>query len=218
MSARFGSEGLGAWVLDRVGPALRTPRRRGEAPEVDVRTGPSVPAVTLRAGLALAGAAAVVVAVLAPGRAVPVEVLVPLLVVGVAPAVVPRWPATALLVLVVGVRLLLADPAPPLVLAALVLSLHVVLRLAPVAARTGWRTRVEVAVLTDDLRVALAAQLGAQVLALVAGLTAGAGEVAGEGVVAVAGADVWRVVGLVVVAGLSVLALARPTRPWWSRD
>lgn len=204
MSVRYGSEGLGAWVLDRLGPAARAPRRRGEPPEVDVRTGPTVPAVTLRAALALAGVAAVVVAATAPGRAVPGSVLGLMVLVALAPAVVPRLPVTALLVLVVGVRLLLAEPAPPLVLAALVLLLHVVLRLAGVAARTGWRTRVEVAVLRDDLPAAFVAQAGAQGLALVAGLASGAD--AGTG---------WRLTGFVVVLGLVALALARPVRPWW---
>jgi len=204
MSARFGSEGFGAWVQDRLGPAARAPRRRGEPAEVDVRTGRTVPAVTVRAALAVAGVAAVVVAATAAGPVVPAPLLGLMVLVGAAPAVAPRLPLTALLLLAVGVRLLVADPASPLVLAALVLLVHVVLRLAAVAARTGWRTDVEVAVLRDDLPVALAAQVGAQVLALVAGLASGAD--AGTG---------WRVVGLVVVLGLVTLAIAPPARPWW---
>ncbi|MCC2333683.1 hypothetical protein [Cellulomonas wangsupingiae] len=204
MSARFGSEGFGARVQDLLGPLGRAPRRRGEPAEVDVRTGRTVPAVTVRAALAVAGVAAVVVAATAPGRVVPVSLLGLMVLVGAAPAVAPRLPLTALLLLVVGVRLLVADPAPPLVLAALVLLVHVVLRLAPVAARTGWRTDVEVAVLRDDLPAALAAQAGAQVLALVAGLASAAD--AGTG---------WHVVGLVVVLGLATLAIAPPARPWW---
>jgi len=202
MSLRFGSEGLGAWVLDRV-PGARTPRRRGEPTEVDVRTGPTVPAVTLRLALALAGVAAVLVAATMPGRVVPVEVLTLMVAAGLLPAVVPRWPVTAVLLLVVGARVLIADPASPLVLAALVLLLHAVLRLAAVAARTTWRTRVELAVLADDWRAALVVQGGAQVLAVVAGGAAAADD------------DVWRVAGLVAVLGLSVLALTRPVRPWW---
>ena len=204
MSARFGSEGFGAWVQDRLGPAARAPRRRGEPAEVDVRTGRTVPAVTVRAALAVAGVAAVVVAATAAGPVVPAPLLGLMVLVGAAPAVAPRLPLTALLLLAVGVRLLVADPASPLVLAALVLLVHVVLRLAAVAARTGWRTDVEVAVLRDDLPVALAAQVGAQVLALVAGLASGAD--AGTG---------WRVVGLVGVLGLVTLAIAPPARPWW---
>ncbi|MBO3094875.1 hypothetical protein [Cellulomonas dongxiuzhuiae] len=204
MSARFGSEGFGAWVLDRLGPAARAPRRGGEPPEVDVVTGPTVSALTLRAALALVGVAAVVVAATMPGRVVPLEVLVAMVAVGVLPAVLPRWPVAAVVVLVVGVRVLVADPASPLVLAALVLLVHALLRLAAVAARTGWRTRVELAVLADDLRAALVVQGAAQVLALLAGAVA-------------AGADggAWRFAGLAAVVGLSVLALARPARPWW---
>lgn len=205
MSVRGGSEGLGAWVLDRLGPAARAPRRRGEPPVVDVRTGPTVPAVVVRTVLALAGAAAAMVAGTAPGPVVPGPALVLMAAVGVAGAVVPRAPLTALLLVVVGVRVLVADPVSPWVLAALVLLLHVALRAGAVAARTGWRARVEVAVLRDDLRAALAAQAGAQALALLAGAAVGAD--AGTG---------WRLAGLAVVVGLAALALARPARVWWS--
>ncbi|GIG41623.1 hypothetical protein [Cellulomonas phragmiteti] len=204
MRARYGSEGLGAWVLDRVGTGARAPRRRGEPPEVDVRTSRSVPSVTVRAALALVAVAAVVLAVTAPGSVVPPGVVALLLGVALAPAVVPRWPVAALVVLVVGVRVWLADPVSPLVLATLVLLVHVLLRLAAVAARTTWRTRVEVAVLTDDWRAALAVQGGVQALALLAGAVAAAGD---DGA--------WRLAGLAAVLGLSVLALARPARPWW---
>lgn len=204
MSARHGSEGLGAWVLDRVGPRVRARRDHGEPPEVDVRTGPTVAAVTVRATLALAGVAVVLVAATMPGRVVPVEVLALMVAVGLAPAALPRWPVTAVLVLVVGVRVLLADPASPLVLAGLVLLVHALLRLAAVAARTTWRTRVELAVLGDDWRAALAVQGGAQVLALLAGWAAVGPGAAG-----------WRFAGLAAVLGLSVLALTRPARPWW---
>ncbi|UZN03143.1 hypothetical protein [Cellulomonas sp. S1-8] len=203
MSARYGSEGLGAWVLDRV-PALRASRRRGEPAEVDVRTGPTVSAVTLRAGLALVSVVAMVVAITMPGRVVPVEPAGLMLALALVPAALPRWPVTALVVLVVGLRVLLAEPASPLVLAALVLLLHVLLRLAAVAARTTWRTRVELAVLGDDLPAALVVQAGAQVLAVVAGVVAGT-----------AGAAGWRGVGLVAVVALTGLVLARPVRPWW---
>lgn len=204
MSVRQGSEGFGTWVLDRLGPAARAPRRRGEAPEVDVRTGPTVPAVTLRAAVALVGVAAMVVAATMPGGAVPVGLLWLLVGLGLLPAVLPRWPVAAVVVLAVGVRVLSADPASLPVLAALVLLLHALLRLTAVAARTTWFTRVEVAVLTDDLRPALAVQAGAQALALVATWTAGASE-----------GGLWRIAGLAAVLGLSALALTRPVRPWW---
>ncbi|MBO0919677.1 hypothetical protein J1G42_02415 [Cellulomonas sp. zg-ZUI222] len=206
MSARFGSEGFGAWVLDRIGPTARAPRGRGEPPEVTVRTGPSVPAVAVRAVLALAAVVAALVAGTMPGGMVPSWVLTLLVVVALAPAVVPRVPVTAFLVLAVGVRVLLADPASPLVLAVLVLALHVVLRLAALVARIGWRGRIEVAVLTDDLRAAVAVQVGAQALALLAGAAAGAGGAAGGG---------WRVVGMLAVAGLAAAVMIRPVRPWW---
>lgn len=205
MSVR--SEGLGAWVLDRVGPTLRARPRRGEAPEVDVRTGATVPAAAVRGALAIAGVLLAVVAATAPGSVAPVAVLVLMLAAGVAPALLPRWPLTSVLLLVVAVRLLFADLAPPLVLAALVLLVHVVLRLAPVAARTGWRARVEVAVLAGDARGALVVQAAAQVLALLAGLAAGAGA-AGQ----------WHAVGAVAVVALTTLVLARPARSWWRSD
>lgn len=203
MSAQFGSEGLGAWVLDRLGPRARAPRRRGEPPEVDVRAGRTVPSVVLRAALALVGVGVVLVAATLPGRPVPTGLLAGLVGVALTPAVAPRWPTTALVVLVVGARVALADPPPAWLLAWLVLLVHVLLRLGAVAAHTTWRTRVEVAVLVDDRRAALAAQGGAQALALVAGAVAGAAD------------DAWRVAGLVAVLGLSVLALLRPVLPWW---
>lgn len=204
MSGLLRTEGVGAWVLDRLGAGARTPRVRDGPPEVEVRTGPTVPAVVLRVVLALAGVGAVLVAQGAPGAAPGTGGLVVLLAVGVAPAVVPRLPSAAVLLLLLGAWLVVHDPAPPLVLAGLVLLVHVVLRLAPVVALTGWRSRVEVAVLRTDLRAALAAQAGAQALALVAGAVAGSG-----------GGSGWRVAGLVVVLVLTSLALARPERPWW---
>lgn len=206
MSARYGSEGLGAWVLDRLGPGARVPSRPGAPPEVDVRTGRAVSAVTVRAALALVSVAAVVVAVGMPGAVVPAELAGLMMAVALLPAVLPRWPLTAVVVLVVGVRVALADPASPLVLALLVLLVHALLRLGAVAARTTWRTRVELHVLADDWRAALAAQGGAQVLALLAGAVTAGGD---DGA--------WRLVGLAAVLGLSVLALARPVVPWWRR-
>ena len=216
MSARFGSEGLGAWVLDRF-PALRTgrpavPRGAGGRPgagsgdgraEVTVTTGPAVPASVLRALLVLVGGLLVVLtASSAPGG-----VLGAMLLLAGAPAWLPRWPTVALLLLAVGLPLLLGDPASPLVLACLVLLVHVEVRLVAVVARTSWRTRVETAVLRDDWRVAAAVQVAAQVLALVAGAAAGAD-----------GGQVWLVAGLVVVVALSAVALARPVSPWWRQD
>lgn len=204
MSAQFGSEGLGAWVLDRLGPRARAPRRRGEPPEVDVRVARTVASVTLRAALALVGVGVVLVAATLPGRPVPPGLLVVMAVAGLGPAVAPRWPTTALVVLVVGARVALADPPSPLLVAVLVLLVHLLLRLGAVAAHTTWRTRVEVAVLVDDWRAAVAAQGGAQALALVAGaVAAGTAD------------DAWRLAGLVAVLMLSVLALLRPVRPWW---
>lgn len=207
MSARFGSEGLGAWVLDRLGVRGRSPRRHGEAAEVDLRTGRTVASVTLRTALALVGTLLVLVAGTMPGGVVPTALLAVLVGLALVAAAAPRWPLTALVLLAVGVRVLAADPAPPLVLAALVLLVHVLLRLTAVAARTTWRTRVEVAVLTDEWRPALAAQVGAQALALLAGAVA-------------VGADdgAWRLVGLATVLGLAVLALTRPAQPWWQRS
>lgn len=202
MSGLVRAEGVGAWVLDRLGAAARAPRGRGVPPEVDVRAGRTVPGLLLRVVLALAGAGAVLVATGVPGPGL--GGLVVMLVAGVAPAVLPRLPSAAVLLLLLGGWLVVHDPTPPLRLAALVLLVHVVLRLTPVVALTGLRTRVELAVLGHDLRAVIAAQVGAQALALVAGVVAGSG--VGSG---------WRVAGLVVVLVLTSLAIARPERPWW---
>ena len=203
MSVRQGNEGFGAWVMDRL-PSVRDGRRRGEPPEVEVRGGPSVPSVVLRAVVAAVSVAAVLVAVGLPGADVPDGLRALLVAVALLPALAPRWPTAALVVLAVGVRVLTADPVAAPWLAVLVLLVHALVRLTPVAARTTWRTRVEVAVLGDGLRGALAVQAGAQGLALVASALAGAG----------AGAT-WRVAGLAAVLGLTALALVRPVRPWW---
>ncbi len=202
MSGLVRTEGVGAWVLDRLGAGARVPHGRGAPAELDVRAGRTVPGPLLRVVLALAGAGAVLVATGVPGPGL--GGLVVMLVAGVAPAVVPRLPSAAVLLLLLGGWLVVHDPTPPLRLAALVLLVHVVLRLTPVVALTGLRTRVELAVLGHDLRAALAAQVGAQALALVAGVVAGSG--VGSG---------WRVAGLVVVLVLTSLAIARPERPWW---
>ncbi|QCB94915.1 hypothetical protein [Cellulomonas shaoxiangyii] len=194
-------------TADRVRRAVGSVRpgaARRTDPSVTLRTGPAVHALVLRGALALAGLAA---AATAAGGAVPTAVAVLLVVAGAAPAVWPRSVAPALLVLGLGVRVLVAGPPEAWRLALLVLLVHAVLWLAAVAARTGRRTRVELAVLRDAAPVALVVQAGAQVLALVAAALAG-GATGGDG---------WRVAGTVAAAVVGALVLARPDEPWWSR-
>ncbi|MFS0704336.1 hypothetical protein AB6N23_07425 [Cellulomonas sp. 179-A 9B4 NHS] len=202
--------------------ALRRPGAdaRPTAPHVVVRTGPAVHAVVLRGVLAAVGVVAVLVALGGPGAAEPdvgagpeAEAAVGagvmlLALVGVAPAVWPWSPAAALLVLGVGARVLVVGPPEAWRLASLVLLLHALLWLTALAARTGWRTRVELAVLRDAAPAALVAQAGAQVLALVATAVAGGAT----------GGDVWRVAGAVAAALVAAVVLVRPEEPWWRRE
>ncbi len=207
-------------AADRARRAVAGGRRRADdgrpaAPHVVLRTGPAVHAVVLRGVLAVVGVAAVLVALGGPGAAEPGAGdesgagpgVMLLALVGAAPAVWPRSPAAALLVLGVGVRVLVAGPPGAARLALLVLLLHALLWLTALAARTGWRTRVELAVLRDAAPAALVAQAGAQVLALVATALAGG----------VTGGDAWRVAGAVAAALVAAVALVRPDEPWWRR-
>ncbi len=208
-------------AADRARRAVAGGRRRADdghpaAPHVVLRTGPAVHAVVLRGVLAVVGVAAVLVALGGPGAAEPgagdesgagAGVML-LALVGAAPAGGPRSPAAALLVLGVGVRVLVVGPPEASRLALLVLLLHALLWLTALAARTGWRTRVELAVLRDAAPAALVAQAGAQVLALVATALAGG----------VTGGDAWRVAGAVAAALVAAVALVRPDEPWWRRE
>jgi hypothetical protein len=83
-----------------------------------------------------------------------------------------------------------------------VLLVHLTLWTGAVAARTSWRTRVELAVLSRGLRDVAVVQVGAQVLAVVATLLAGAS--LGEG-------DVWRAVALVAAIVVAAVLLPRPS-------
>jgi len=145
-------------------PVLR-PRR----PRVRVRTGPAVPAWTLRlllAAVALAcvalagagtllsvgGAAAALVLVLRPG--------------GSAPAVVVGYVAVVLLGTGSGGR--------PATTSALLLGTHLLVQLAALLGRTSWEARVELRALAAPLRRFLAVQALAQLVALLgAAVTSG---------------------------------------------
>lgn len=210
MRAAVGGRGPVGWLrravdgVRRLRVAGRGDPDRAAAPHVVLTTGPAVPAVALRAALALVSAGAVA---LAFAGAPPAASLV-LVAVAVVPAVRPRSVATALVVLAVGVRVLVGGPPEPWRLALLVLLLHALVWLTALAARTGRRTRVEVAVLRDAAPAALAAQAGAQALALVATALAGGAP----------GGDVWRVAGVVTATLVALVVLVRPAEPWWRRD
>lgn len=174
-------------------------------PEVEIATGPAVPALVLRAAVALLGAAVLVLAALAPGGPVAPGAVPVLALLGAAPALRPRAGVAALVVVGAGVALLAADPLGGRHLAALVLAVHLLLWLAAVAARTTRRTRVEVAVLRADLPLVAGLQAAAQALALAVGVLAGA----------TAGGDAWRLLGLAAAVGVTAVALRRPAQPWW---
>ncbi|WP_309133667.1 hypothetical protein [Cellulomonas sp.] len=191
----------------RAWAALRGTRavRAASVPHVEVATGRTVPALVLRVALGLVAVGLLAVALGSAdvtGAALPPAVLV---VAAATPAVWPRSVAAGLLVLVVGGSVLVAGPPGAGRLALLVLLLHALLWFTAVAARTGRRTRVELAVLRDAAPPALVAQAGAQLLALGAAALAGG----------VGGGDVWRVVGVVAAVLVAAVVLVRPEEPWW---
>jgi len=178
----------------------------------------TVPGWTLRAAAGLTSLAAVLTAgfaglrgplgLIGDGLALLFVVLV---------VVRPRHGALALLLLLVGLRVLSGDPLAPWRLALLLLAVHLAVLVTGLAARlearvtpdgvhgVGRRTRVEVAVLTGLVRHAWPLQLGAQVLGLIVWLV-------GRGATLPAG-DVWRALAMLVVAALLVAVLpARKSR------
>ena len=172
------------------------------APEVTLDLDRAVAAWVLRAVLAVLCAATLTVAFLGAGPR-PHAVLVAAFVVLVGATVVfPGLGLAALVVLVAGTRLLVGDPPALGAVMLLVLLVHLTLWTGAVAARTSWRTNVELAVLSRGLRDVAVVQVGAQVLAVVATLLAGAS--LGEG-------DVWRAVALVAAIVVAAVLLPRPS-------
>ncbi|GEK21976.1 hypothetical protein [Cellulomonas xylanilytica] len=156
-----------------------------------------VPAWALRGAVALLGAATLLVA-FAGARLHPV-VVAALVALVVAIAVVPDLGLTGLVVLVAAAGVV-ADPPGLGAVMLLVLLVHLTLWAGALAARTSWRTQVEVAVVVRGVRDVAAVQVGAQLLAVVA-LVLG-GVVLGAG-------DLWRALALVAAIGAAALLLPR---------
>lgn len=175
-------------------------------PEVEVRTGLSVPSVVLRLTLAAVAAATLALAWAPEPPAVlsPVTLVLALLVAALTWQ--PGLGLGAVLALVVGGRVVAGDLLGPVALGVLVLLVHLVLWLAALASPTSWRTRVEVAVVVTGLRDLVVVQLGVQVLAVMALALARDGLAAG---------DAWRVGALVLAGAVVLLVLPRPAHVWW---
>ena len=93
------------------------------------------------------------------------------------------------------------DPPALGVVMLLVLLVHLTLWSGALAARTSWRTRVELGVVVHGLRDVATVQVGAQVLAVVATVLGG---------VALGDGDLWRAAALVAVIAAAALLLPRP--------
>jgi len=168
--------------------------------EVTVDLVRPMPSWVLRGVVAVLGAATLLVA-FAGSR--PHQLLVAgFVALVVATAVVPGLGLTALVVLVVAMRVVTGEPPPLGIVMLLVLLVHLTLWAGALAARTSWRTRVELGVVVHGLRDVATVQVGAQVLSVVA--TALGGVSLGVG-------DLWRAVALVAALGASALLL--PRRP-----
>ncbi|MBO3086129.1 hypothetical protein [Cellulomonas fengjieae] len=158
-----------------------------------------VPAWAVRGSLAALAASLLAVAFGGTGPRPHAVLVVALAALVVATTVLPGLGLAALVVLVAGTRLLVGDPPALGVVLALVLLVHLTLWAGAVAARTSWRTRVELAVLVRGLREVALVQVGAQVLAVVAMLLVG-----------VAQGDLWRAAALVAAITLAAVLLPRP--------
>jgi len=148
-------------------------RHAARAQRIELELDRTVPSWALRVGLGVVGGLLVGLSRAAdlpvgPARVFAAMALVVL--VGVVGVVVvrPESLAAGALVVVVG----LFEVGRPAGFTArtfvLILLVHVLLRLAAVAAQAGWRARVEVAVLTEQVREVAVVQAGVQLLALVA--------------------------------------------------
>jgi len=168
--------------------------------EVTVALVRPVPSWALRGVAALLGAATLLVA-LAGSRLHPV-VVAGLVALVVATAVVPGLGLAALVVLVAATGVVAGGPPALGVVMLLVLLVHLTLWAGALAARTSWRTRVELGVVVHGLRDVATVQVGAQVLAVVATVLGG---------VSLGAGDVWRAVALLTAMGAAALLLPRPS-------
>ncbi|WP_152192969.1 hypothetical protein [Georgenia satyanarayanai] len=178
-------------VLPRPDGALTVgPRRAPRRPRTALRTGPTAPALVLRAVLLtlVVGAGAVVAT--SPAQLAVAVVL------GVVVTVRPHAAFLAITAaLLVG--MLALSPGPWWSLALLALLTHAVLRVGALADAVAWRGRVEVAVLRDALPGFLAVQAVAQAAVVVAVLLDGAAPVPWLAVLAVGALAplLWLLVG-----------------------
>lgn len=158
-------------------------RHAAGAQRIELELGRAVPGWTLRVGLGGVGGLLVGLSRAADLPVGPTRVFVAMALVGLvgvlcAAVVRPGSLTAGALVVVVG----LFEIGRPAGFTArtfvLILLVHVLLRLAAVAAQVGWRARLEVAVLTAQAREVAVVQVGVQLLALVAAsmslVTAGA--------------------------------------------
>ena len=168
--------------------------------EVTVALVRPLPAWVLRGAAGLLGAATLLVA-FAGSRPHPLLVAAFVALV-VATVVIPGLGLAGLVVLFAGAGVVAGGPPALGVVMLLVLLVHLTLWAGALAARTSWRTRVELGVVVHGLRDVATVQVGAQVLAVVATVLAG---------VALGDGDLWRAVALVAVITASALLL--PRRP-----
>ena len=159
-----------------------------------------VPAWVVRASLAALCAGTLAVAFGGTGPMPHAALVVGFAVLVAATVLVPGLGLAALVVLVAGTRLFVGAPPDLGVVMALVLLVHLSLWAGAVAARTSWRTRVELAVLLRGLRDVALVQVGAQLLAVVAMLLVG-----------VTQGDLWRAAALVAAIVVAAVLLPRPS-------
>jgi hypothetical protein len=187
-------------------------RHAARAQRIELELGRAVPGWTLRVGLGGVGGLLVALSRAADLPLGPTRVFVAMALVGLVAAagvavVRPGSPAVGVLVVVVG----LFEIGRPAGFTArtfvLILLVHVVLRVAAVAAQAGWRARVEVAVLAAQVREVAVVQAGVQVLALAAAsvplVTAGAN-----------GGGVGAWVRVAAVGGVLALVVLLLPRTW----
>lgn len=179
---------------------VRALREKGRAVEVSFEELRTVPAAAVRAATALAGGALLLAAgfhrLTGPSGGVFQIVAVALLLAGVAWA---RSGYLALLLPLVGLRLLGVPTLDALPLAAVLLAAHVTFALGTVAARLPWGCRVETSVLAGLLRRGMPVQVGVQALALVVRPVLTDAEVRGGGL--------WRLAALALALVLVVAVL-----------
>lgn len=191
-------------------------RRAAQAQRIELELGRTVPGWLLR--VALGGVAGLLVA-LSGAAALPfgatrgfaVTVLILLVATGCTVVVRPGGVAGGVLVAGVGLVALHEPAGFAARTFALILLVHVLLRLAAVAGQAGWRARVELAVLAAQAREVAVVQVGVQLLALAA---AGAGMIVRAGGLG-GGIGAWLRVA--VVAGVLALVVLLVPRSWFVR-